>query len=74
LFISKERRGEEGEGGTPMRIKEGDEVLDKEGAVFKIKRINKDMIILESSDDKRQIMTGISSLEDAYQKKEKHDG
>jgi hypothetical protein len=56
-----------------MRIKEGDEVLDKEGAVFKIRKIERDMVILESKNENRQIMTGISSLENAYKKKEKKD-
>ena len=56
-----------------MKIKEGDEVLDKEGMVFKIRKIERDLVILESKNENRQIMTGMNSLENTYRKKEKKD-
>lgn len=60
-----------------METKEGDifkSILD--GAEYIVKRIVNSMVVLESQDGKKQIMTGVGSLniKSFYQKKEGTEG
>lgn len=63
--------GERGAGGPKMETKQGDKVKSVlNGEDYTIKRIVNGMVVLESSNGKKQIMTGIDSLKIFYKKKE----
>ncbi len=55
-----------------MDIKEG-EVLKKNSdrVDFIVKRIKNDMVVLQSQDGKRQILTGMCNLETEWQRRSK---
>lgn len=54
-----------------METKQGDKVKSVlNGEDYTIKRIVNGMVVLESSNGKKQIMTGIDSLKIFYKKKE----
>ena len=60
-----------------MEAKEGDifkSTLD--GAEYTVKKVVNSMVVLESQDGKKKIMTGVSSLniKSFYEKKEDTDG
>ncbi len=66
-------RGGKETGGTAMETKEGDVfkcALD--GGEYRVKRVVNRMVILESLNGKKQIMTGVDSLRinSFYEKKE----
>ena len=53
-------------------FREGDEVMDSEGRIFVVNRIDlNDMITLTSLDGKVKILTGLLSLRKGYMKKRK---
>ena len=54
-----------------MKTKEG-EIFSSllNGEHYTIKKIVNSMVVLESNDGKKQILTGIDTLESFYQKKE----
>jgi hypothetical protein len=63
--------GREGAGGPTMETKQGDRVKSVlNGEDYTIKRIVNGMVVLESSNGKKQIMTGVDSLKIFYEKKE----
>ena len=48
---------------TSMRIKEGDTFKNSsDGVLFAVKKIVNDMVVLESQDRQRQILTGVNTL------------
>jgi len=54
-----------------METKQGDRVKSVlNGEDYTIKRIVNGMVVLESSNGKKQIMTGVDSLKIFYEKKE----
>ncbi len=60
-------------GGTAMDIKVGDTFKSSSDEMaFAVKKIVNDMVLLESPDRKRQILTGVATLESKafYLKKE----
>ena len=53
-----------------MNIREGEVFKNStDGVDFIVKKIVKDMVVLQSQDGKRQILTGVRTLTSFYQKK-----
>jgi hypothetical protein len=68
---------ERGRERSPLRIKEGDEMKRKNGEVYMVVKIEKDMGVMKSKDGERQIMIGVDSLQRLYgmkTKESKDDG
>jgi len=54
-----------------IKIEEGNKIKSSlDGEVYTITRIVNDMVVLESEDGKKQIMTGVDSLKIFYKKEE----
>ncbi len=73
----RETRGGKEKGETVMQAKEGDIFKSGlDGAEYIVKKVVNSMVVLESQDGKKKIMTGMSSLEikSFYEKKEDAQG
>ncbi len=54
-----------------MKVKVGDiHIRESEGTIWRVKKIDNTMVVLESEDGSRQALTDIFGLERAYTKKE----
>jgi hypothetical protein len=54
-----------------MKIKEGDKVKsDLDGKDYRVTRVVNDMVVLESMNEEKQILTGMDNLKIFYKKKE----
>ncbi len=56
---------------TPMKIKEGDKLeSDLDGNDYRVTRVVNNMVVLESVNRDKQILTGVDNLRIFYKKKE----